>query len=150
MVFPILWAIATLFGEWDGTKTVHSDAEWRDQLGRERYNVMRKKATEGAFTGKYVFPGRPGYYACGACALLLFECAEQYDAGSGYPSFKKPLAPKNVYYKEDLSFYFKRYEVLCSQCDSHLGHLFRDGPPPKNLRYCINSVALTHLKNAKK
>ena len=123
-------------------KIVHSDGEWRELLGRERYNVMRRKGTEHAFFGLYVRAEEPGVYHCAACDLPLFDAGDKYDAGSGWPSFKKPIEPKNVYYLEDWSLSFKRYEVLCSRCDSHLGHLFHDGPEPKGLRYCINSIAL--------
>ena len=127
---------------WNGEKIFRSDAEWRELLGRERYHVMRKKGSERAFLGRYVFTRSPGVYLCAACDLPLFLSEDKYDSGSGWPSFKKAAAPKHVYYLEDWSLSFKRYEVLCSRCDSHLGHVFNDGPPPKGLRFCINSITL--------
>jgi peptide-methionine (R)-S-oxide reductase len=130
--------------EWNGEKTIHSEKEWREILGQDRYNVMRQKSTEHAYLGKYVYTQGSGVYSCAACSLPLFDGREKYDAGNGYPSFKKPIAKKNVYYLEDWTLPFKRYEVLCRGCDSHLGHLFNDGPPPKHLRYCINSITLKY------
>ncbi len=120
-----------------------SDGEWREHLGRERYNVMRRKATEPAFSGAYLDEDRPGIYVCAACDNELFRSEDKYsEPGCGWPLFKKPFHPKNIFYKEDRSLGFKRYEVLCQRCDSHLGHVFNDGPPPKHLRYTINSIAL--------
>ncbi len=111
-------------------------------LGPERFDVMRKKGTERAFSGKYLFESRPGIYRCAACENPLFNADDKYDAGSGWPSFSKPICSDAIYYLEDWELPFKRYEVLCRKCNSHLGHVFPDGPPPKGLRYCINSIAL--------
>jgi peptide-methionine (R)-S-oxide reductase len=114
----------------------------KETLGAERYHVMREKGTERAFSGKYLYESAPGTYICAACKLPLFDSKDKYDSGSGWPSFKKPIASKNIYYLEDRGLPIKRYEVLCKGCDSHLGHVFHDGPPPKELRYCINSITL--------
>lgn len=113
-----------------------------ESLGPERYNVMRKKGTERAFSGEYLYETRAGIYSCAACKTPLFKGEDKYDSGAGWPSFTKPLLTESVYYLEDAKLSFKRYEVLCRGCDSHLGHVFNDGPPPKGLRYCINSITL--------
>jgi len=99
--------------------------------------------TDRAFTGKYTYAEGPAIYHCAICHLPLFHGDDQYDSGSGYPSFKQG---KNVYFLEDWSLGFKRYEVLCKGCDSHLGHIFNDGPPPKHLRYCIHSTTLVRVE----
>lgn len=100
--------------------------------------------TERAFSGKYLYETAPGIYRCAECKNALFKSEDKYDSGAGWPSFTKPAETESVYYLEDWSLPFKRYEVLCRKCNSHLGHVFNDGPPPKGLRYCINSVTLIH------
>jgi peptide-methionine (R)-S-oxide reductase len=112
------------------------------ELQKERNRVMREKGTERAFSGKYLYEMRDGTYCCADCNHPLFSSRDKYDAGAGWPSFKKTVDPKAVYYLEDPTFPFHRYEVLCRMCNGHLGHVFHDGPPPKGLRYCINSVTL--------
>jgi peptide-methionine (R)-S-oxide reductase len=115
-------------------------------LGAERFAVMRKKGTERAFSGQYLYETATGTYACAACKQPLFRSEDKYDSGAGWPSFTKPAKKESVYYLEDRDLPFKRYEVLCRGCDSHLGHVFNDGPPPKKLRYCINSITLIFEK----
>ncbi len=137
--------LAILVIAWEGEKLLKTDSAWREELGRERYNVMRRKGTERAFLGEYVFTEKEGTYVCAACKLPLFSSKNKYNAGSGWPSFTQPIFAKNVYYMEDWSMEFKRYEVLCSRCDSHLGHIFNEGDEnvsQKKYRYCINSIAL--------
>ncbi len=131
--------IATLL--WNGKKMVRTDEEWRSLLGRERYCVMRKKATEQIFSGNYLRTETEGTYHCAACRLALFASSAKYDAGNGWPSFSEPLIQKHVWIKKDQSLPFLRYEVLCRGCDSHLGHVFRN-VDDRSLRYTINSIAL--------
>lgn len=119
-----------------------TEEEWLSELGPDRYAVMREKGTERGFLGKYVRTTTAGTYHCAACHTPLFSSQDKYQIGCGWPTFIQPMTPKSVYYLEDWHMGFKRYEVLCRGCDSHLGHVFNDGPPPKGLRYTINSVAL--------
>lgn len=113
-----------------------------ESMGPDRYKVMRLKGTERAFSGSYLHEMRRGVYKCAGCSHPLFHGEDKYDSGSGWPSFKKPITRESVYYLEDWNLSFKRYEVLCRNCHSHLGHVFPDGPEPKGLRYCINSLSL--------
>lgn len=122
---------------------IYTEPQWRELLGKERYEVMRKKKTERSFSGSYLFENRKGIYHCAACKECLFRSEDKYlEPHSGWPAFTKPIESKKIYYLEDRTFSFKRYEVLCRSCDSHLGHIFKDGPPPKYFRYTINSIAL--------
>jgi peptide-methionine (R)-S-oxide reductase len=113
-----------------------------EQLPQERYRVMKEKGTERAFSGKYLYETGPGKYLCAECKTPLFASEDKYDSGAGWPSFLKPIAKESIYYLEDSNAPVRRYEVLCRGCNSHLGHVFNDGPPPKGLRYCINSITL--------
>jgi len=119
-----------------------TEEEWQQQLTPEQFEVMRRKGTERAFTGKYHDCKTEGVYHCACCAAPLFRSDEKFDSGSGWPSYWQPVSAQAVRSEEDLSHGMKRVEVLCAQCEAHLGHIFEDGPQPTGLRYCINSIAL--------
>jgi len=123
-------------------KVTKSDDEWRSELSEREYAIMREAATERAFTGEYWDTKTPGTYLCRGCGTPLFDSNTKYDSGSGWPSFYAPVADSAVDTRSDTSMMMERIEVLCANCEAHLGHVFPDGPQPTGLRYCMNSASL--------
>jgi peptide-methionine (R)-S-oxide reductase len=123
-------------------RLIKTDDEWRRELGRDAYWVLRHADTERPFTGALLEEHRRGVFNCAGCGLALFSWAAKYETGTGWPSFWEPIAPENVVETADGSLMVVRTAVSCRLCDGHLGHVFTDGPKPTGLRYCMNSVAM--------
>ena len=119
-----------------------SEAEWRARLTPEQYGVTRAKGTERPFSSEMCSRFEPGRYACVCCDTVLFDAAEKFESGTGWPSFTQPAQPDAIAYHADFSHGMERVETVCNTCNAHLGHVFPDGPSPSGLRYCINAVAL--------
>ncbi len=133
-------------GQGNQFAVVKSEEEWRQQLGPERYYILRQKGTERAYSGAYWNHYEQGVYLCAGDGQVLFSSVHKYDSGTGWPSFWQPATEGAVVEQPDSSHGMIRTEVLCSRCGGHLGHVFEDGPRPTGLRYCINSAALVFEK----
>lgn len=130
-------------------KVTKTNEEWKRILSPDQYHVAREKGTEAPFSSPLNDIHEQGIFECVACQLPLFSSRAKFDSGTGWPSFWQPIAKENVLEEVDSSLSETRTEVLCARCDSHIGHVFNDGPRPTGLRYCMNGVALKFVKGAK-
>ncbi|GAL07494.1 peptide methionine sulfoxide reductase MsrB [Photobacterium aphoticum] len=119
-----------------------SDSYWREKLSPEQYRVCREQGTEAPFSGTLLHNRETGLYTCTCCEAPLFHSESKFDSGCGWPSFDAPVNKTAIRYLEDFSHGMQRIEIRCAACDSHLGHVFPDGPPTTGERYCVNSVSL--------
>jgi peptide-methionine (R)-S-oxide reductase len=123
-----------------------SEAEWLEELGQEKYAILREKGTERPYTGEYNLHFENGNYHCAGCNALLFESNTKFDSGCGWPSFDESVEG-SVEYVKDTSYGMMRVEILCASCGGHLGHVFNDGPTPTGKRYCVNSLSVDFKSN---
>ena len=123
-----------------------TEQEWESILDPEMFRVTRLKGTERAFSSEICNLFEPGLYSCVCCNTLLFDASEKFESGTGWPSFTQPIEPNVVAYHKDHGHGMTRIEATCATCDSHLGHVFPDGPAPSGLRYCMNAVSLVKAK----
>ncbi|TCI93572.1 peptide-methionine (R)-S-oxide reductase MsrB [Tenacibaculum sp. M341] len=119
-----------------------TDAEWKEILDSETFTITRLKGTERPFSGEHCSAFESGKYSCACCNTPLFDSTIKFESSSGWPSFTQPIQENAVKYHKDTSHGMIRVEILCNSCDSHLGHVFPDGPEPSGLRYCVNSLSL--------
>ncbi len=130
-------------------KVVKSESEWERELTPQQFEITRQHGTEPAFSGEYWNTKTDGIYECICCGEELYTSETKYDSGTGWPSFWKPINDEKILTRTDTSYGMVRTEVLCAACDSHLGHIFEDGPPPTGIRHCLNSASLK-LKASRK
>ena len=128
-------------------KVYKSPEEWKKQLSKMEFYVIREKGTERSFTGDLLKNNKEGVYTCAACVLDLFASDTKYKSGTGWPSFYQPIDEAHILEDVDYDIGYERTEVMCNRCEGHLGHVFKDGPRPTGLRYCINSVSLDFKEN---
>ena len=126
-------------------KIEKSDADWKNSLTEKQYEITTEKETEDPGTFTFNTVHEPGIFQCVRCGTDLFHSSTKFESGTGWPSYYEPISPLNVVEQPDMSLGRVRTEVLCARCDSHLGHVFDDGPPPAGKRYCINGLALKYI-----
>jgi len=127
-----------------------TEAEWLEELGPEKYKILRQCSTEPPFTGKYYNHSEEGTYVCAGCGAPLFDSDTKYESGSGWPSFFAAISKDKIKEVLDTSYGMIRTEIKCASCDGHLGHVFTDGPKPTGLRYCVNSASMDFVPASKK
>jgi peptide-methionine (R)-S-oxide reductase len=127
-------------------KVIKTKEEWKNILTPEQFHILREKGTEAPFSCAFDIEKTNGTYMCAACGLPLFRAEKKFHSGTGWPSYAEPIHPAHITLLPDTSFGMHRTEVQCARCESHLGHVFEDGPPPTGRRYCINAICLRFLK----